>query len=270
VCTLSGEDIFLDALPEPYHRQSFDLIRQGAGDIDAFVAVTDYFARHSVSHFGLPADRMNVVHMGVRAGSFPDRAEPPAPPFTIGYLGRICPAKGLANLCDALERLRANGRDCRVRAAGYMAAADRSYLETIQRTLVDRGLSDRFEYLGEVTFQQKVDFLRSLHVLSVPTDYHEAKGFSILEALAAGVPVVEPNHGSFPELVHATQGGLLYDPAQPDALASSLARLIDDRDLCRQLGEQGQQAVRQSFSDEVMANQTWELYRRVLIGRFEK
>jgi glycosyltransferase involved in cell wall biosynthesis len=260
LCTLSGEDIFLDELPEPYRREVFDLIHERSRDADGFVATTGYFADHSASHFGLPRNRVHVVPLGVHVEDFAEPAEPPSSPFTIGYLARICPAKGLAGLCEALVRLQKDGRDCRVRAAGYLAAADRPYLDGVRAYLDQHQLGHAFEYLGEVNRTEKIAFLRSLHVFSVPTVYHEAKGVYIIESLAAGVPVVQPRHGSFPELVEATDGGLLYDPTEPKALATTIARLMGDSALRRRLADQGRQAVRKSFTDVVMADQTWALF----------
>jgi glycosyltransferase involved in cell wall biosynthesis len=96
LCTLSGEDIFLDELPEPHRREAFDLIRERGCDVDGFVATTEYFANHTASHFGLPREKVHVVRMGVHVEDFAAPADPPATPFTVGYLARICPAKGLA------------------------------------------------------------------------------------------------------------------------------------------------------------------------------
>jgi len=262
LCTLSGEDVFLDELPEPYRREAFDLIREHSRDADGFIATTEYFADHAASHFGLPRDRVHVVPIGVHVEDFAKSTELPLSPFTIGYLARVCPAKGLAGLCEALVRLRKDGRDCRVRAAGYLGAADRPYLNGIRDYLDQHQLGQAFEYLGEVSRTEKIAFLRSLHVFSVPTVYHEAKGVYIIESLAAGVPVVQPRHGSFPELVEATGGGLLYDPTDPEALATEIARMMDDAALRRRLADQGRQAVRKSFTDVVMADHTWALFER--------
>jgi len=262
LCTLSGEDIFLDELPEPHRREAFGLIRERSRDADGFVATTKYFAGHAATHFALPRDRIHIVPLGVHVEDFAEPVEPPSSPFTIGYLARICPAKGLAGLCEALVRLRKDGRECRVRAAGYLAAADRPYLNGIRDYLDQHRVGQAFEYLGEVSRTEKIAFLRSLHVFSVPTVYHEAKGVYIIESLAAGAPVVQPRHGSFPELVEATGGGLLYDPTGPEALAAAIARLMDDSALRRRLADQGRQAVRKSFTDVVMADQTWALFEQ--------
>lgn len=269
VCTLSGEDIFLDQLIEPYRSHCFKIIREQSTNIDAFVAVSDYYAKHAAKHFSLDASRVHVVPLGITVDDFQNATPTQTPtktptqtPFTIGYLARVCPEKGLANLADALVELRRCGRDCQVRAAGYLSQADRPYLNAILSKLQTAGLADRFAYVGEVTREQKSDFLRSLHALSVPTNYVEAKGLYILEAMAAGVPVVQPAHGSFPELIAATGGGILYDPASrgTNPLANAIAILMDDPQLCSKLGADGRTAVRESFNDRIMADRTWAIY----------
>lgn len=262
LCTLSGEDIFLDKLPDPFRQQALDLIHERNHDVNGFIAVTDYYAARAAERFGLQQDRIHVVPMGVRIDDVGDPVGPPQEPFTIGYLARICPEKGLANLGEAFVQLRRGGRDCRLLAAGYLAPSARSYLDRVRVSLRDAGVLGEFEYVGEVDRAGKLSFLRSLHVLSVPTDHPEPKGLYLLEAMACGVPIVQPQHGSFPEIIGATGGGLLYDPTSPEALAGALIRLMDDAELRERLGDQGRLAVHRSFNDEVMADRTWELFER--------
>lgn len=261
VCTLSGEDIFTTRLPEAQRSETYRLIREHARAIDAFVAVSHYFARFAAEHFGLPAERIHVVPLGVPLAEPP--GPPPPPPFTLGYLARICPEKGLANLVDAFLALRACGRDCRLRVAGYLGPSDRAYFDAVCERLRVAGARDAFEHVGEVDGSGKAAFLRSLHVLSVPTVYHEAKGLYVLEALAAGTPVVQPAHGSFPELIQATGGGLSYEPDAEGGLVDALARMMDDAALRESCARRGHAAVQASFSSEVMAEATWELFTRI-------
>jgi len=266
LCTLSGEDVFLDQLLETHRREAMELIRERGRDIDGFIAVTNYFARYSVDHFQLPQDRIHVVPMGIQLDDVGEPASPPPGPFTVGFLARICHEKGLATFAQALVLLRREGRDVRFRAAGYLAPSDRGYLKDALAVLRESGMHEAFEYMGEVDRVGKVAFLRSLHALSVPTVYHEAKGLYVLEAMACGVPVIQPRHGSFPELVEATGGGLLYDPtdrSHADALAGAIAKLMDDDALRRRMAERGRAAVHESFSDALMAQRTWELYERL-------
>lgn len=260
LCALAGEDIFLDALPQQPRAAVFELIRRQARDVSGFISPTVYYAQHAIAHYGLPADRVHVLTMGIHADDFAV-ATPPARPFTVGYLARVCPAKGLAELARAYVALRRAGRDCRLRAAGYLGSADRSYLDAIHAELRAAGSAGTgFEYVGEVTRQQKIEFLQSLHAFSVPATYAESKGFYVLEALAAGVPVVQPRHGAFPELVEATGGGMLTAPGDAADLAAKLGRLMDDEELRLDLAKRGCAGVKRHFAIDALAERVWELY----------
>ena len=261
VCTLSGEDIFLDELPEPHRGEAFALIRDQAAHVDAFVATSNYYADHASKHFDLPRDRIHTVRMGLHVDDFPAPRDEPDRPFTIGYLARICPEKGLANLCEAFVLLRRQGHDCRLRIAGYLAKSQLPFLNGLKEYLRRPATDGAVDFVGEVTRDEKIGFLRSLSVLSVPTIYHEAKGLYVLEAMACGVPVVQPGHGSFPELIEATGGGVLYDPAMgTEALAAAIAGLMDNPAKRRELGACGWKAVRDSFTDKIMAKEVWDIF----------
>ena len=263
-CTLSGEDVFVHTLPEPHRSRAMRAIRERSRDVDAFIAVTRYFAEHASRHFGLPRERVHVVPLGVNTDDF----EPaqPAGRFTIGYLARICPEKGLLSLARAFATLRQQGRDCRLVVGGYLSAADRPYFERIRAGLRARGLEHDCAWLGELDRAGKLAMLRSLHALSVPTAYAEAKGLYVLEAFASGVPVVQPAHGSFPELIEETGGGLLVPPGDSDALAAALARLMDDEPLRRDLAQRGAAGVRAGLTDRMMAERTWALFEQLARG----
>lgn len=270
VCTLSGEDIFLDAIPDPFRQQCFDLVTAFGQKIDAFVAVTDYYATHAAKHFGLPVERVHVVPMGIDASGFDRPRTPLTGPPKIGYLARICPEKGLAQLAGAFVRLRDEGRECKMSAAGYLGRSHRAYLGAIGRVLATHGLAKEFTYKGEVSREEKIEFLRSLDILCVPTLYPEAKGFYILEAMAAGVPVVQPRHGSFPEIVEPSRCGLLYNPDESGALEDSLRSLLADASLRAELGSNGAQAVRANYTVDQMANSTWSLYEELVGEQIRK
>lgn len=263
VCTLSGEDLFLDALPPADREAAIGIIRARAADLDAFIAVTRYYRDECIRRFGLAADRVHHVPLGLRVGDALPRVALADRPFHVAYVARIAPEKGLLNLAEALAALRRDGRDVTVTAAGWMSPNERPYLARIEAITREAGGRQPFQYLGEIDRERKFSLLQSAHAFSVPTNYHEAKGLPVLEALAAGVPVVQPRHGSFPELVESTGGGLLYDPADPVGLKNALARLMDDAPLARSLGEAGRSAVRERHGDQIMARETWAVYERV-------
>lgn len=261
VCSMTGEDIFLDALKEPWRGETFALIREGAAHVDAFVAPTTYYRAHAVAHFGLPAERVHDVPMGIHVDDFRRVGPPPDGPPVIGYFARICPEKGVGVLCEAFTRLRARGRVCRLRIGGYLGRSDRAFWKATYRRLAREGLGSEVDFVGETDRAGKIAFLHALHVFSVPAVYHEAKGLYVLEALAAGVPVVLPRQGSFPELVEATGGGRLYDGGA-EALADALESLLDDAAQRVELGRRGAESVGRRFTEAVMAERMWELFER--------
>ena len=150
----------------------------------------------------------------------------------------------------------------RLKVAGYLGKRDQKYFEAQLKRIEAWGLQDAFEYHGEVDRQQKIYFLNSLHVFSVPTIYKDPKGLSILEAQANSVPVVQPRHGAFPEMLHATQGGVLIEPNSAQALANGILELYHDPARRMALGQQAQAAVQREFNDKKMAEATLEVYRR--------
>ena len=153
--------------------------------------------------------------------------------------------------------------DTRLVAAGYLPPEHQGYLDAARETLRSAGLEREFEYRGEIDRAAKVAFLQEVDVLSVPTTYHEPKGMFLFEAMASGVPVVQPRHGAFPEIVERTGGGILVEPGDPQALAEGLAALRSDPALAEALGKAGSSSVRMHYSVQNMAEQVEAVYREV-------
>jgi ABC-type lipoprotein export system ATPase subunit/glycosyltransferase involved in cell wall biosynthesis len=268
VCELTGEDIFLDAMKPADRERIRAVIRSRARDVTRFVATSEYYAGVMAGYLGIPRNRIDVVCTGLAPEYL---AQPPTPhggggPPTVGYLARICPEKGLARLVDAYILLRKlpGMERARLKIAGYLGAKDEKWFRALQKRVQEAGAHDGVEYLGEVDRDGKLAFLDSIDVFSVPTAYPEAKGIYVLEAMARGVPVVQPAHGSFPELIRATGGGLLVPPGDADALANSLAGLLRDPGRRAELGRRGRAAVESAFTDEHMAANMLEVYEAAM------
>ena len=268
VVAVQGEDLFLDALPQTSREAVLKEMRRRAGDATAFIAPSRYYATHMASILGVAIDRMHVVPLGIQLGGHrpPSAAALPSrDSTTIGFLARISPEKGLHVAVEALGDLvpRFDG-EISFKVAGYLGAKDRPYFEKVKRRVRDLGLDSRFEHVGELDRDGKIRFLQSLDVLTVPTVYAEPKGLFVLEALANRVPVVVPRHGSFPEMIAATQGGVLVEPNSPQSLADALHGLLTDHQRLQTLGRQGQAVVHERFNDAEMARATADLYAKLL------
>ena len=267
VCTLQGEELFLDGLPEPHRRQALQLIRASVTHIDAFIAVSQYGADFMADYLSLPRDKIHVVPLGINPDDFgPRNGQPESETFTVGSFGRIAPEKGLHLLAEAytLFRSRSDVTHTRLEAAGWMGPQGKAYLADIERQLQASGLREEFHYHGELDRQGKTDFLQRLNVFSMPATYPEPKGLTILEAMASGVPVVQPRHGSFPEMIEQTGGGISVEPNNAAALAEGLYTLYKNSELTADLGRRGAAGVRAHYRVAQMAERAVEVYSRLI------
>jgi glycosyltransferase involved in cell wall biosynthesis len=258
-CTLQGENLFLDGLAEPYRSESLALIRASVRHVDAFIAGSEFYAGFMSRYLSIPREKIKVVPLGINLDGHA-RIPRSDGVFRIGYMARIAPEKGLHVLAAAYALLRRvqNG-PVRLEAAGYLPADHKRYLRDIGRKL-----GSEFQYHGEVNRPGKIRFLQSLDVLSVPSTVDEPKGLFVFEAMANGVPVVQPRRGAYPEVIERTQGGLLVPPDDPEALADGLRALWRDPVLRERLGEQGFTGVREHHSIARMAERTLAVYRSVI------
>jgi glycosyltransferase involved in cell wall biosynthesis len=265
-CTLQGEDLFLGGLSAAHRATALDLIRRNAEHVDRFTAVSQYYASFMAHYLSIPAAKIDVVPLGINLSGFAPREESATRPFTVGYLARIAPEKGLHALCDAYTRFRRlPGVDrARLEVAGYLAPDQQSYLKEAERRMTGAGLGAEFHYRGSIDRESKIAFLRGLDAFSVPTTYVEPKGLFLLEAMACGVPVVQPRHGAFPEMLAKTSGGLLADPGDADSLADGLYQLWKDPQLRAECGRRGREGVREHYSVGRSADRMLEVYERSL------
>lgn len=252
-CTLHGEDTFLDALPEPDRTACWETLADRARDVDVFVAVSHYHADLMTRRARLNADRVRVVYNGIDLSGYGPSS--PSEPPVVGYLARMCPPKGLHTLIDAFLLLRQGDKipGVRLRIAGAQTAGDIAYVGEQRAKLAAAGLAGDVEFLPNIGRDKKVAFLRGLSALSVPATYGESFGLYVVEALAAGVPVVQPRHAVFPELLAETGGGVLCEPDDPRSLADALADLLANPARARELGEEGRRVVNTRFGVDVMA-----------------
>jgi len=262
---LQGDDLFLDALKPEHRKSAIELIRANATAIDGFIAPCRDYADYMAGYLGIDRSSIAVIPLGLNLTGHASAPQPrdgdrPA----IGYFARIAPEKGLHVLVDAfihLRRQRGVPR-ARLRVSGFLGPHQHKYLAGERKKIANAGLENSFEHVESPSLRDKVQFLQSLDIFSVPAVFREPKGLYVLEALAHGVPVVQPEHGSFPELIQATGGGRLVPREDPKQLADVLLELLTDEPQRRRLGQAGRSAVEREFTDAVMARRTAEHYGR--------
>ena len=262
LCTLQGEAPFLDALPEPQRSQAWALAAEHAREAAGFLAVSRYTAELMRARLALAPERVHVVHNGLDARPYAPPAHYEGPP-TIGYVARLHRDKGLGTLIDAylLLKQRPEHAALRLLAAGATLKGDWKHVAAWRARLEAAGHARDVEFHSNVGFELKLDVLRRSTVFSVPATYGESFGLYLLEAWAMGLAVVQPRHAAFPELLAASDGGLLCAPDDPAALAAALHELLVDRARARELGANGRRALDERFGLERMAREVERVCR---------
>jgi glycosyltransferase involved in cell wall biosynthesis len=258
LCSLQGEDYFLDALPPSHRQTAWSTTAERATDIDLFIAPSRYFADLMAQRLNIPPNRMRILANGISLDGYEaaPRAEEIGPPV-LGFFARMCLDKGLDRLVGAFIQLKKRDglRNLKLRVGGSCGPSDQALVDSLRGILATEGLLGDVEFCPNLSRAEKLTFLRSLSVFCVPAPWKEAFGLYIIESLAAGVPVVQPDHGAFSELIASTGGGVLYAPQDEAALADALASLLLAPQRAQALGRAGRAAVFEQFNVETMARQ---------------
>ncbi|MCS6831010.1 MAG: glycosyltransferase [Armatimonadota bacterium] len=199
-----------------------------------------------------------IPQYGVDTDTFAPGNPPTFPPFRIGYLGRLVPAKGIDLL---LESLRGLPDSCELWIAGE---GDASPWQSLASRL---GVAGRVRWSGAVPSRQVADFLRSLHVLALPSRttprWKEQFGRVLVEAMACGVPVVGSDSGEIPRVIG--DAGLVFAEGDSGQLASCIRRLLEEPQLHRNLAHIARQRALEHFSMQQIAERTVAFWRGVLL-----
>ena len=267
--TLQGDDVFLDAFAPKLRQTLVEQIRGNDGAVDGYICTSAAYADHMANYLGIDRAKMHVVHPGINLTGYTAERPPRTGPLTIGYFARICREKGFQNIVDAFIALRQTpgAPHAKLKASGWLGENDRPFFAEQVAKLTAAGLAADFEHVECPDHATKAAFFQSIDVFSVPAEFHEPKGLYLLEAWANGVPVVQPAHGSFPDLIALTGAGLLVPPNDPQALALGLRRILDDADLRETMAQKGRDAVAMHFHSGAMAEQTERLLHEYVRGQ---
>lgn len=265
VCTLQDEETWVDDIDAPYDSLCWEAMSDCAEDIDAFVAVSEWYGDEMSVRMNLERERIRVVPLGIDLENREGASLSFDPPV-LGYLSKMTDTLGLGLLVDAFIELKQNPKlaKLKLKATGGQLGLDIDYVKALKRKLANHGIESDAEFVDKFDAAGRADFLKTLCVLSVPAPQGEAFGMYITEALAAGVPVVQPDAGGFREVVEATGGGIIYDGKTPGALVAALEELLLNPDRARALGQIGRAAVFEKFGIDRMATGLSAVYESLL------
>ena len=263
VCFLSGEDTFIDSIPEPYQSQAWELLRDHVGLVDLLIAPSHYYAELMAKRLELPQQRIHVVYNGINTEGYEDETLPieTERPPTLGFFARMCASKGLDILIDAYIDIRKRGKipALQLKIGGNLNSWNETWVEILKMKLQLAGVLQDVSFHPNVNRAEKIRFLRSVDVFSVPAVDNEPFGFYAVEAIAAGAPVVLPAKSAFPELIEKSGGGILFSPGDRFALVETLEQLFADESKRRFLSVTGRKNALDYFSVKRAAQESMDL-----------
>ncbi len=263
ICSLQDEDLWVNAMRSPQREEIWQIMSEQAKYVDSFIAVSKYYAKTMQKKMHISDEKMNVIPVGIDLEGY-KRAEHTPPVPTIGYLSKITESLGFSILIDAFIILKQSAglKNLQLHATGGLVGDDIKYVRKIKKRLAKLGFEKDLIIESDFSRESRIEFLQNISVLSVPVPKGEAFGTYLLEAMVSAVPVVQPNEGSFPELIESTYGGITYNPNRPSHLAEALKSLLLDSERSKRIGLQGKEAVEKDFHIERMAERTVKIYEK--------
>jgi glycosyltransferase involved in cell wall biosynthesis len=192
--------------------------------------------------------------------NLPDQEQP----FRLLYVGHIKPLKGIYPLIQAMPMLRDRFSKVELHLAGeVMHSHDPGYFQTIQDFIHEHQLQDHVQFTGRLNDETLLKEYAECAALVHPS-LQETSPLAIGQAMAAGKPVVATRVGGIPHLISHEQTGLLVEPDDVRGLVEAITRVLSDSELRRRWGQQAKSEASRRFRTDVVARETYNVYRQIL------
>ena len=264
LCSLQDEDVWVDAMQPKFQQKIWDLMHERAEDVDALVAVSNFFAETMKKQMNLPAEKVHTFYLGVDASDY-HYISTKEKPRNVGYISRMCHENGFDIVVDAFIALKklAGYEDVKLIATGGSTGDDAKYIKEQKQKIKENNLENSFDILPEFEGDTRHDFFKKVSLISVPVRIGEAFGMYLLESMASGVPVVQPALGAFPEIIELSGGGVTYMPNSPEKLCETWIDLLNNPEKLEKLSINGHEGTKKKFNIHNHAAEIIGLYERL-------
>ncbi|HLN19552.1 MAG TPA: glycosyltransferase family 4 protein [Bacteroidales bacterium] len=264
VCSLLNEDDWINDMAEPWQSQAWKMIAAESPNVDAFITPSNYYRDFFMMKTGVPGEKIEVIPLAVDDQIIVEIDKKDNWP-SIGYFCRVSSHNGFDKLVDAFIKLRSEQimPGLSLHVSGGYTSDDKPFIKRQIKKINKAGLSESVRFYPEFLGDSKKDFFSSIDALSVPVRKYDGYGLYLLEANAAGIPVIQPATGAFPEIIETTGGGVVYESDDIETLANSIFQTLSDRKQLDELGCSGKDAVRKKLSLEKMSIGLSGVYRKI-------
>ncbi len=253
--------VFITTCHGYYKMHPFSLVMGWAKRV---IVLSNVIARHMIEDFAVPHERIRLVPRSVDLERFKylDPKLKRKEDFNVGIIGRITPLKGHLHFIKAMARISRLVPRLKIWIIGDAPASKEAYKEEVQVLVRRLGLWHCTEFLG--TQRDIPGILAHLDLVVLATTTHEAFGRVIIEAQAAGVPVVATQVGGVVDIIEDGKNGFLVPPADPKSMADAIMRIFKDVELAKELAENAYAKVKEKYNVELMVKNTLDVYRDAL------
>ena len=265
VCSLQDEDTWVNVMSPGGREKVWKLMGENARHVDRFVAVSKYYGDLSIRLMNLTPEKVANIHIGVDPADY-KFINSAGKSRNIGFLSRMCHDNGLDILADAFVELKKDLQyeDVKLIITGGSTGDDKKFIQSVRNRFSSLYLANSVEYHQDFEGEGRQEFLRKVSILSVPVRQGEAFGIYLAEAMASGIPVVQPSVGAFPEIIEKTNGGLLYGENKPELLAEALKTLLGDREKLRTLSVSARKGAEEGLNIKTLGAELIRFYQQTI------
>ncbi|MBN2596439.1 MAG: glycosyltransferase [Marinifilaceae bacterium] len=265
VCSLQDEDVWVDAMKDSFRDKIWALMSTKAEYLDAFIAVSDFYAGVSLEKMNIPKEKVFINHLGVDPDEY-KFAKPESKARNIGYISRMCEGNGFDIIVDAFIELKKDTacQDVKLIVTGGSTGDDKPLLKQVRQKLKEERLLEQVEFHEDFNGEGRHKFFKKVKLISVPVRNGEAFGLYLLESMASGVPVVQPNLGAFAEIVNKSKGGIIYENNTAEELAVTFKKLLNNENKIQELSVTGRKAVEKEFNIYTKTDHLIHIYKQLM------
>jgi glycosyltransferase involved in cell wall biosynthesis len=268
ICSLQDEHVWVDVMRPAFAKQVWELMREKSQDIDMFVSVSHYYTRFMKDKLKLPDEKISTLHLGVDPADYVyiNALEKKR---HIGYLSRMCYENGMDILVDAFVMLRKQPGfdDVKLFLTGGHTSDDKSFIREQKQKIATAGLSESVNFIDDFDKDKRNVFFSEVMVLSVPVREGEAFGIYLTEAMAAGIPIVQPDLGAFPEIIEKSGGGMVFTGNDPEHLTNALVKIFSNQEQLTHMSQKARESVEKQFNIHALSKEMTDIYHQVINKR---
>ncbi len=267
-CSLQDEDTWVECMKPDAAKKAWELMSDSTQYVDMFVSVSDYYKSFMKDKLKLKEEKLKTLHLGVEPDNYIyiNACEKKR---NIGFMSRLSKENGLDILIDAFIDLKRDikNKDSKLILTGGYTADDSKFVKEQKAKIKMAGLNDDVVFIQNFESEGRKKFLNSVQILSVPVRSGEAFGIYLLEAMASGIPVVQPAKGAFPEIIQKSGGGITYNDNTASELAKTLDKLLNDKEKLKNLSLQARKGIEDGFNINITAHEMIGLYMDFVTDR---